>query len=640
MSYGYKDNILRINLTTREVTVEHPGDAFYRQYLGGTAVGAYYLNKEVDGECDALSPENKIIISTSVVTGAPVPGTSRFSVCAKSPMTNGFGKSESGGFFGPELKFAGFDAVIVEGKADAPCYIWIKDGVVELRDASALWGRETGDVQEAIREELGDNRIRVLQTGPGGEKLVRFAALCNDLKHWNGRGGMGAVFGSKNLRAIAVRGTQKPEMKNKDEVMAFTKWFSQVGMTHPDGIKGFGEGGTSQFLTALDGLGILPTRNFQSGTFEHAKEICGTTMNVDVLIKRESCYACPVRCKRVVENKSDDADRNVDPTYGGPEYETLGAMGSNCGMGDLIAVCKGNELVGRFGLDCISTGMTIAFAMECFEKGLITLEDTGGIDYSFGSKDYLRIIESIAKREGFGDVLAEGSYRAARKIGKGAEKFVMHSKGLEMAAHEPRGKWNVALAYAVAPQGADHVVVEHDHVLMGEPVEDPDHIGGGDVFPLYKWGVRKAIDPLDLSHQKIHSFVVLQKLWSIYDTLDLCIFLGEPGRRLVTMEHILKYMNDITGWDMYMDELMDRGEKAILLGRLFNAKCGFSAKDDTLPERMFEPIGGGAIAEEKVPRDLFEEGKKIYYDMIGLDRDGKPLYGRICELGLEELWFD
>lgn len=637
MSYGFRDNILRVNLTTREITVEHPGEAFFRQYLGGKTLAGYYLNKEVSGECDALSPENKVIISTSVVTGAPIPGSSRFSVCAKSPQTDGFGSSEAGGFFGPELKFAGFDAIIVEGKADKPCYLWIKDSEVEIRDASKLWGRTTGEAEATIREELDDKRIRVLQTGPGGENLVRFAGLCNELKHWNGRCGMGAVFGSKNLRAIAVRGKQPLEMKNKPDVLAFTKWFANAAKK-AEGVQEFGAAGTGSLVTILDSMGILPTRNFQSGSFEDAEKICGSRINEELLIKRESCYACPVRCKRVIENISDVKDDAIDPAYGGPEYETLGAIGSNCGVSSMIKVCKGNELIAKYGLDSIGTGTTISFAMECFERGLITLEDTEGVDYSFGSKDFLKIIEDIATRRGFGAILAEGTYRAALKIGKGAEKYAMHSKKMEFAAHEPRGKWNVGLGYAVSPQGGDHVVVEHDHCMMGEPNMDPDYLGNGDLYPLMKWGIREPIDPIGLTHKKVRMFVILQKMWAIYDTLDLCIFLGEPSRRLTSLEHITKYVNDICGWDMHLDELMMIGEKATVLGRLFNAKCGFGADNETLPDRMFEPLEGGALEGQKMDRAIFEESKVIYYDMTGMDRDGKPLYGKICEMGLEEFW--
>ncbi len=636
MSDGFRDNILRIDLTTGNISTEHPGEAFFKKFLGGKTLAGWYLNKEVSGACDALSPENKIVVAVSVVTGSPIPGSARFTVASKSPLSGGFGDSEAGGFFGPELKFAGYDAVIIEGKSDKPCYICIKDDTVEIKDASHLWGKSTGAVQVAIRTENSEEKMRVLQAGPGGEKMVRFAALTNELKHWNGRCGMGAVFGSKNLRAIAVKGTKDFQMKDKDAIMAFSKWFAG-NMKKAEGLEHFGKTGTSPLVTILDGMGILPTHNFAKGSFEKAEEICGNKINEELLIKRESCFACPVRCKRVVEYKSDNV--SIDPMYGGPEYETLGSIGSNCGIGDMVTVCKGNELIAKYGLDSIGTGATIAFAMECFEKGLITTEDTGGIELTFGNNAaLLKMIDLIGKREGFGDVLAEGSYRAAQKIGKGAEQYSMSSKKMEFAAHEPRGKWNIGLGYAVSPNGADHVVVEHDHVFINEPNLDDKYLGFGDLYPLFKFGIREPIEAVSLSHKKVKLFVLLQKLWALYDTLDLCIFLGEPSRRVISLEHITKYVNDITGWDLHLHELIEIAEKSIVMGRLFNNKCGITSRDEILPKRMFEPLENGALEGTAIDKEVFEEAKTIYYHMAGMDENGKPLYGKVCELGLEELW--
>lgn len=640
MATGFRNKILRINLSEGSIKVEQPGEAFFRKYLGGNTMVAYFLNKEVSGDCDPLGPENKVIIAPSVITGSPVPGTSRFTVGAKSPLTEGFGNSEAGGFFGPELKFAGYDAIVVEGKSPEPCYISITNEEVKINDAKHLWGKETGPVQEAIREEMDENKARVLQAGPAGENLVRFAALSNNLKHWNGRTGMGAVFGSKNLRAVAVRGSDKDFMKNADEVMKLTRWFNSNWKDH-EGISGFLVNGTYQLVTILSGMGILPTRNFQESTFEHAEAIDGAKMNDEIRVKREACYACPVRCKQVVKHESKDPMRNVDPAYGGPEYETMGSIGSSCGIPDMVSVCKGNELVARYGMDSIGTGMTIAFAMECFERGIISKEDTGGLELRFGNTEaYLQIIEMIAKREGFGDVLAEGSYRAARKIGRGAEAYAMTSKKMEFAAHEPRGKWNVGLGYAVSPNGADHVVVEHDHCFMGEPNTDPDALVDGDLFTLFRFGIREPLEPQSLDHNKIRAFVVLQKLWSIMDTLDICIFLVEPSRRMLTLQHVADLVGNITGWDMTLEELIRTAERGITLSRLFNAKCGITSKDEVLPDRVFTPLPSGAIKGAAMDREAFDFAKSMYYQMTGMDEEGKPLYGRLLELEVEDHWFD
>ncbi len=637
MSFGFRNKILRINLTDSSIKIESPGGDFFKQYIGGTNIIGYYLNKEVSGDADPLGPENKIIVAPSVITGSPVPGTSRFSVGAKSPLTEGFGKSEAGGFFGPELKFAGYDAIIVEGKSAEPCYIAIHNDKVEIKSAKHLWGKDTGPVQDAIREEMGESKARVLQTGPGGENLIRFAALCNELKHWNGRGGMGAVFGSKNLRAIAVKGDNREFMKEAEAIKEYASWFGKNWKNH-ESLDGFGKVGTMCLPTILSGMGILPTHNFQMGEFAHAEGIDRISIAKEMEVKREGCFACPVRCKQVVKNESSDPDKNINPAYGAPEYETLGSIGSNCGIPNAVAVCKGNELIARYGLDSVGTGMTIAFAMECFEKGIITKEDTGGLELVFGNeKAFLEIIRQIAFREGFGNVLAEGSYRAARIIGGDAPKYVMASKKMEFAAHEGRGKWNVALGYAVSPNGGDHVVVEHDHCFMGQPNEDPKALVDGNVYTLFNWGIRKPLDPCSLDHDKVRAFVILQKLWGIMDMLDICIFLAEPSRRMILLEHLPDLVNNITGWDLSLNELLMAAERSVVMGRLFNAKCGITAKDEDLPERVFTPMTNGAIKGVAIDRAQFEEAKELYYHMTGMDAEGAPLKGKLVELRLEEL---
>ncbi|WP_430934200.1 aldehyde ferredoxin oxidoreductase family protein [Saccharicrinis sp. 156] len=637
MAFGFRDKILRINLTDSSIKIERPGEDFFKQYIGGTNIIGYFLNKEVGGAVDPLSPENKIIVAPSVITGSPVAGTSRFSVGAKSPLTEGFGKSEAGGFFGPELKFAGWDAIIVEGKAAEPCYICIKDDKVEIKSAKHLWGKDTGPVQEMIREEMGEKKARVLQTGPAGENLVRFAAVCNELKHWNGRGGMGAVFGSKNLRAIAVKGDDREFMKEAVKVKEYAQWFGKNWKNH-DSLDGFGKVGTMGLPTILSGMGILPTHNFQMGEFEHAEKIDRITIEKEMEMKREGCFACPVRCKQVVKKESKDPDKNIDPAYGAPEYETLGSIGSNCGIPNAVTVCKGNEMTARFGMDSIGLGMTIAFAMECYEKGIITKEDTDGLELVFGNEEaFLRIIEKIAFRKGFGDILAEGSYRAAQKIGGDAPKYAMTAKKMEFAAHEGRGKWNVALGYAVSPNGGDHVVVEHDHCFMGEPNEDPKALVDGNVFSLFNYGIRKPLEPCSLDHEKVRAFVILQKLWGVMDMLDICIFLAEPSRRMILMEHLPDLVNHVTGWDLSLNELIIAAERSIVMGRLFNAKCGITSKDEGLPERVFTPMTNGAIKGVAIDKKEFEEAKELYYHMAGMDENGAPLKGKLVELRLEEL---
>jgi len=633
MAYGYKGQIARINLTDRTVKIEKLNENFYKKYLGGRNIAAYFMLKEIPENIDPLGSENKLVVTTSILTGTPIPGSARHTIAAKSPLTGGFGESEGGGFWGPELKFAGYDGLIIEGEADTPVYIFIKNHLVTIKDAEHLWGKETGEVQDIIRKENNDIKIRVLQTGIAGEKLVKFAAVTNELKHWCGRCGLGAVMGSKKLRAIAVRGTGQVQVKYKKKVLGFCKWFS-TNMKKNEGLSFKSKYGTAGGVIPMDTMGLLPTHNFREGSFKYAHMISGEEMYNKFLKKREGCYSCPVRCKRVVDYKNSNIV--IEGKYGGPEYESIGTLGSACEIGDLKYICKANELCGRFGLDTISTGMTIAFAMECFERGIITTKDTEGIRLEFGNGDaLLAIIEKIAKREGFGNILAEGSYRAAQIIGRGAEKYSMTVKKQEFPAHEPRGKWGVGLGYAVSPSGADHLVAAHDPWFESEP--DKEHeLTYMDISPMYYYGIRNPLPAKSLSPQKIRLFVHLQYLWSLYNVLDLCIFIGVPELRMTTIDQIVELVNNVCGWDLSHWELVKTGEKGIQMARLFNLKQGVLKDQDTLPDRMFEPLKNGAQKGTAINKNEFKKGLEIYYEMMGWNKDGVPTLGKLAELGIEE----
>jgi aldehyde:ferredoxin oxidoreductase len=423
MPHGYNGKILHVNLTTGDFTVEEPEEKFYRTYMGGSAMGMHYLLKEMPAGADPLGPDNILALSLGVMTGAPISGQSRLTSTAKSPLTGAIGDAQSGGFFPAELKFAGFDAIIIKGKAEKPVYLWIHDGQAELRDASHLWGRITGEAEAALKEELGDDKIEVLQVGPAGEKGVRFAGLINMSNRANGRTGMGAVMGSKNLKAVAVRGTNKPSVADKDTLNDLARW--GAAMVPESDVDGLAKYGTAETTGSQQTDGGLPTYNFNSGVFDGWEAIDGTTM-YDTILKgategkqdrygRDTCYACTIRCKRVVEIK--EGPYKVDPHYGGPEYETTSTFGNYCGISDLAAVAKANELCNKYGMDTISCGATVAWAMECFEEELITVEDTGGIELRFGNAEAMvKIVEMIANREGIGDILAEGSAHAEGKI--------------------------------------------------------------------------------------------------------------------------------------------------------------------------------------------------------------------------------
>ena len=459
--YGSNERILRVNLTTGSLVQETLSEDFYRLYPGGKALAGYFLLNEIPPHTDPFAPENVLVIANGLLTGAPISTATRYIVSARSPLTNGYGESEAAGFWGPELKMAGFEAIVITGRATHPVYLWIHDGQVELRQAGHLWGRETAAVQEMIRQELGDEKIRVLQIGIAGENLVRFAGITNDLRHFNGRNGMGAVMGSKNLRAVAVRGNQRYQgiAHDPETLMELGRKIAKNVRENPLSWD-LQQRGTPGLVEPLNAGGILPTRNFQQGVFENVDDVKWEAYEKQILTARRSCYACAIRCKREVA-----IEGRVSP-YGGPEYESVGAFGPNCGISDLQVIAKANELCNAYMLDSISTGSTIAFAMECFEHGLIDLEDTDGIELRFGNTEaMLQMIERIAHRQGFGNLLAEGSLRAARKIGGEAEFFAMQVKGQELAMHEPRGKYNVGMGYAISEIGADHLVVTHDPAL-------------------------------------------------------------------------------------------------------------------------------------------------------------------------------
>ncbi len=356
MPAGVTGKLLHVDLTTRQTRVEEIPEAVMRKHLGGGALAAYLLLRDLRPGVDPLGPENKLVFMTSIINGLSLSGTNRYTAAAKSPLTGGYGEAEAGGWWGPELRAAGFDGVMVHGRADAPVYLWIKDGAVELRDAGRYWGELSSEVQEGLERELGDRRVRVLQTGVAGERGVRFAAMVNQLKHFHGRSGLGAVMGAKRLKAIVVRGSKPPAAADRDGTRATLTWFRE----HHDRSKDrYHVYGTAGGVPSLEASGILPTRNFRDGSFEHFREISGQKMAETILVNRGTCYACAVACKREVAVP----ELGVTPRFGGPEYESLAASGSLCGVGDLKALAKINQLLAQYVLDSISTGAVIAFAM-------------------------------------------------------------------------------------------------------------------------------------------------------------------------------------------------------------------------------------------------------------------------------------
>ena len=614
---GYNGKILRVNLSNGRVSTEAIDEEFCRKLLGGAGFVAHFLLNEIEPGTDSLSPENKLVFALGPLTGIALPGSARHCVGAKSPLTNGIAKSEVGEFWGAELKRAGLDAIIIQGKAPNPAYLWVNKGEATIRDASQLWGKNTKETQEAIRAELGDNKIRVASIGPGGENLVKYACIMHGPADAAGRGGMGAVMGSKNLKAVAVRGEKMPAVANPNGVKALRQWLRDNRKL----VASFSEFGTGAAMSLFEEIGNLPTRNFCDGAFPEVNQISAQTLKETMGIGMHGCFACPVRCKKVIEVKE---PYQVDSAYGGPEYETLAALGSNCGIDDLKAIAKGSELCNAYSIDTISTGCTISFAMECFENGLLTTKDTDGIELNFGNAEaMLQVIELIGRRQGIGNLLAEGSARAAEKIGKGAQGFSMHVKKQEIPMHEPRLSKSLALGYMVNPHGADHCCNLIDIFFAGFGKE-PDVIVK-DAVPL---GMAPA--PFaDIGPSKVALFRIAQLKRIILDSLVLCMFLPYSYRQLAEVT------SAVTGWNTTTMEQLRVAERTLTICRLFNVRHGLTADDDKLPSRFFEPTRYGALVDTALDHENMEKAKRYYYSLMGWDSKGIPTPEKLEELGIE-----
>ncbi len=606
---GYNCRILRVYLTEMRLDDEPLTYELARKYLGGAGLIAYFLYKELRAGIDPLGPENKLIFALGPITGLTLPGASRYCAGAKSPLTGGIAKSESGGFWMADLKRAGYDAIIVEGRAPRPVYLWINDGKAVLRDAGHLWGKEIKQTRDALKAELGDNRIKVASIGPAGENMVRYACIMTGLVDACGRGGLGAVMGSKHLKAIAVRGHKLPDIADPEKVKALTKVF--LMSKHP--LSQYGTGGPEMMMHEQDG--DLPVHNQRDGLFPHVKQITGVAIKETVRVRMDGCFACNVRCKKVAKFEE---PYPCDEEYGGPEYETLGALGSNCGVDDLKAICKGNERCNALGLDTISTGSALAFAMECYEKGLITRDDTGGIDFSFGDKSLmLRGLELIARREGFGDFLAEGTSRMAKRIGRGSEQFAVNVKGLDAAMHDARAMPNFRIGYMLHPIGADHCS------SIG-PGTTPMGLG-----QLNQFGIHTPVKQ-DFGPKRMSLFKLSQCLSMITDSMVLCLM------PTIDVEQKLQLIKAVTGWNTGWVELLQIAERIVTTMRLFNIREGFTAADDELPERYYERKTDGVLSTKDAPdKATMARARQLYYFYMGWDPDGVPRPEKIAELEIE-----
>ena len=627
MSSEFTGRILHVNLTTGSVEIETPPESFYRTYLGGSAMGLYYILRDVPAGTDGLDPANVLTMMDSLLTGAPIAGQSRITISARSPLTDGIGDSQGGGFFPAELRFAGFTGIVVKGRSPEPVYLWIHDGEAELRPAGHLWGTTTSQVTDLLKAELDDKRIEVAAIGPAGERLSRLAAVMSMGNRANGRTGMGAVMGSKNLKAVAVRGTtRKVPVVDAAAFGRIAKWGAKEIPNNGD-VLGLRTDGTEGVLEGQHAAGGLPTFNYSAGQFEGNEAIGGPTMTATILTDRDTCYSCAVRCKRVVTTEWEG--RPVEPRHGGPEYETAAVFGSYCGVDDLHAISLANKICNEQGLDTIGTGATVAWVMDCFEHGVLS-EAEIGFRAPFGdTAAMVRLTDLIAAREGIGDVLANGSRRAASILGKG-EEYLITVKGAEAPAHMPQAKRSLGVIYAVNPFGADHQSSEHDGM-----VEE----GAIDLYmerlKLLGFDERLPYDSLD--SEKVRYALKTQQFYSFLDSADLCQFVWGPAWSLFGPQEAVDAVKAVTGWTGFdIDELMEIGERRLVMLRAFNAREGIDRRNDRLPVKFFKPLTGtGPTKGVALDPAVIEGALDEYYRLAGWDgQTGNPTPETMTRLGL------
>lgn len=635
---GVWGKILHVNLNDGRTWIEQFPAEVYLRLVGGRAFVAYMLLRDMPAGADPLGPDNVLIFAPGILQGSNLPGAGRHGVGAKSPLTGGLASSEAGGWWGHEFKRTGYDALVVHGRAAAPTYLFIRNTEVALKPAGHLWGRDTAEVDAMLREELGDDKIRVAQTGVAGENLVLFSGVMHNVNRAAGRNGLGAVMGSKLLKAVVVRGTQSLPVANRGRVLPVSKW---LGENYRDLAGWAVVVGTPGSVSYLNKVGGLPTRNFQDPSFPGADHTGGKTMGATILRERDTCQACPIRCKQVVEYTREKAIEHaadwqaaglveptsavdvIEPAYGGPEYETLAAFGSNCGVSDLVAVAKANELCARWGLDTISTGMTIAFVMECVERGLLTAERTGGFLPRFGDAEgLLQAIDLIAHRCGFGAEMALGSRKLAERIGDGAKELTVEVKGQELALHEPRLKHGLGLGYMVAPMGADHMVNIHDTNYTA-PSGDLKRVNA-----VYQVGPLPAND---LGPEKVELFYHEVNWMHFQDCAVTCMFYPYDYM------HLSEALSGVTGCEYAPRDILAVGERAQQLARLFNLREGLSQADDWLPKRVMVAFKEGPLAGIGISAEALYSARQAWYDLMGWTSDGVPTAERLAALDLHGL---
>ena len=612
---GYTGKILRINLTDQTAKEEALPLEVARDFIGGAGFGIKYLFDEVKAGTDPLGPDNKLIFASGPFSGTTIPCASRMSVTAKSPLTGAVGMSLTGGYFPVELKFAGCDALIIEGKAEKPTYLWIKDGKVQFRSAKKVWGMKTTDCQQIIKNELNDQNVRIACIGPAGENLSKIACIINELRA-AGRKGLGAVMGSKNLKAIAIRGSREVAIADKEKYKKARDEFAKAMKESPVLYPQFSKLGTPMVVDHASAIGIFPTKNFSAtGEFVPTDKI-GVEVQLTRNVGSEHCYGCPVGCSQVKVAKTGPYEGIMAE---GPEYETFFSFGGETGVENIDAIIAADRLADELGLDTISAGVTIGFAMELYEKGILTTKETGGLKLNFGNDEaMLTLLRLMAYREGIGEVLADGVKAAAQRIGKGSEKYAIHVKGLELPAYDVRGAKAHGLNFATSYTGADHNRGYAFQEIFGIPVPyEVDRFSPEGKGKLTKW------------NQDVRSVSC--------DAATMCAFLLDMAVPAIATQNTANLMEAVTDLKFSPEEVQAVGERINNLARAFNAREGFTRKDDTLPDRlMTEPLKAGASKGQFISKEDLKKMLDEYYTERGWDlQTGTPTRKKLTELGLE-----
>lgn len=618
---GFMGKILRVNLTDGSLNDEALPADWAREFLGGAGLATKYLYEEVPAGIDPLGTENKLIFMTGPLTGTTSASAARYSVVTKSPQTGIWGQANSGGNFGPMLKRSGYDGIIFEGASPKPVFLKIVDGKAELKPAENLWGKKVDETDDLLREEVG-GKCAVACIGPAGENLVKYAAIMNNKHRAAGRCGVGAVMGSKKLKAIAVSGSAKIPLADAETFREKSK--EQYDLLNESLLKiGFETFGTNMVADMVNAKGGYPTRNWQSGEFADIEEVNAQALSDKVLEDRVNCFACPIACGRgtVIREGKWQGHKGE-----GPEYETANTLGAQCGLADMNAVTMANYLCNEYGLDTISTGSTIAFTMECFEKGILTPETAGGREIRFGDGDaVVDLVEMIAKREGVGDLLAEGSKRMAEKLGQGSEKFAMHVKGLELPAYDPRAAKIVGLGYVTANRGGDHVT----SVIIAPTFIDS---------PILLVEDSHIEDAWQANPEEARIVMDLENAATVFDCVGGCKFMG----LLLYAEDYVNLIANATGWDFDVEEFRKSGERVYNLVRAYCIREGVDREADILPPRLMEdPLPDGPAEGMVIEREILEKMKDAYYGYRGWDpATGKPFPEKLEALGLSGLASD